>query len=227
MLRLLSIELDKIKRNRAAKVITIVYCSLILGISLFASYEFNFAGINFRIADQGIFNFPFIWHFNGFMASWLKIFLAIVIVSIVANEYSYNTLKQNLIDGLSKKEFILSKFLAVLLFSVISSVFLFVVSLTLGLVFSDFTEISIVFTDLQYLLGYFIKLTTNLLPLNAMSDLISEPFTRLGAVQTLANQVGESFEKSYDVPWHSMLICLVWTTVFVYGSYLILKRRDL
>jgi ABC-type transport system involved in multi-copper enzyme maturation permease subunit len=279
MLRLLSIELDKIKRNRAAKVITIVYCSLILGISLFASYEFNFAGINFRIADQGIFNFPFIWHFNSFMASWLKIFLAIVIVSIVANEYSYNTLKQNLIDGLSKKEFILSKFLAVLLFSVISSVFLFVVSLTLGLVFSDFTEISIVFTDLKYLLGYFIKLTTffsmcmflgiwikrsafalgflgvwqvfegfifivfsylknkkdinlidnvyNLLPLNAMSDLISEPFTRLGAVQTLANQVGESFEKSYDVPWHSMLICLVWTTVFVYGSYLILKRRDL
>lgn len=279
MLRLLSIELDKIKRNRAAKVITIVYCSLILGISLFASYEFNFAGINFRIADQGIFNFPFIWHFNSFMASWLKIFLAIVIVSIVANEYSYNTLKQNLIDGLSKKEFILSKFLAVLLFSVISSVFLFEVSLTLGLVFSDFTEISIVFTDLQYLLGYFIKLTTffsmcmflgiwikrsafalgflgvwqvfegfifivfsylknkkdinlidnvyNLLPLNAMSDLISEPFTRLGAVQTLANQVGESFEKSYDVPWHSMLICLVWTTVFVYGSYLILKRRDL
>ena len=279
MLRLLSIELDKIKRNKAAKVITTVYCSLILGISLIASYEFDFAGINFRIADQGIFNFPFIWHFNSFMASWLKIFFAIVIVSIVANEYSYNTLKQNLIDGLSKKEFILSKFLAVLLFSVISSVFLFVVTLTLGLVFSDFTEISIVFTDLQYLLGYFIKLTTffsmcmflgiwikrsafalgflgvwqvfegfifivfsylknkkdinlidnvyNLLPLNAMSDLIVEPFTRLGAVQTLASQVGESFEKSYDVPWYSMLICLVWTTLFVYWSYFILKRRDL
>jgi len=279
MLRLLSIELDKIKRNKAAKTITIVYCSLILCVSLIASYEFDFAGINFRIADQGIFNFPFIWHFNSFMVAWLKIFFAIVIVSIVANEYSYNTLKQNLIDGLSKKEFILSKFLAVLLFSVISSVFLFIVTLTLGLVFSDFTEISIVFTDLQYLLGYFIKLTTffsmcmflgiwikrsafalgflgvwqvfegfifivfsylknkkdinlidnvyNLLPLNAMSDLISEPFTRLGAVQTLASQVGESFEKSYDVPWYSILICLVWTTVFVYGSYLILKRRDL
>ena len=160
MLRLLSIELDKIKRNKAAKTITIVYCSLILCISLIASYEFDFAGINFRIADQGIFNFPFIWHFNSFMVAWLKIFFAIVIVSIVANEYSYNTLKQNLIDGLSKKEFILSKFLAVLLFSIISSVFLFIVTLTLGLVFSDFTEISIVFTDLQYLLGYFIKLTT-------------------------------------------------------------------
>jgi ABC-2 type transport system permease protein len=279
MLRLLSIELDKIKRNKAAKVITIVYGSLILGISLIASYEFDFAGINFRIADQGIFNFPFIWHFNAFMASWLKIFFAIVIVSIVANEYSYNTLKQNLIDGLSKKEFIASKFLAVVLFSVISSLFLFIVSMTLGLVFSDFTEIGIIFSDLQYMVGYFIKLITffsfcmflgiwikrsafalgflgvwqvfegmiyiffswlknkkdinlidnvyNLLPLNAMSDLIVEPFTRLGAVQTLASQVGESFDKSYDVPWHSIIICLVWTTLFVYWSYLILKRRDL
>ncbi|MFT4942714.1 MAG: ABC-2 type transport system permease protein [Patiriisocius sp.] len=279
MLRLLSIELDKIKRNKAAKVITLVYGSLILGISLIASYEFDFAGINFRIADQGIFNFPFIWHFNAFMASWLKIFFAIVIVSIVANEYSYNTLKQNLIDGLSKKEFIASKFLAVVLFSVISSLFLFIVSMTLGLVFSDFTEIGIIFSDLQYMVGYFIKLITffsfcmflgiwikrsafalgflgvwqvfegmiyiffswlknkkdinlidnvyNLLPLNAMSDLIVEPFTRLGAVQTLASQVGESFDKSYDVPWHSIIICLVWTTLFVYWSYLILKRRDL
>jgi ABC-type transport system involved in multi-copper enzyme maturation permease subunit len=279
MLRLLSIELDKIKRNKAAKVITIVYCSLILGISLIASYEFDFAGINFRIADQGIFNFPFVWHFNAYMAAWLKIFFAIVIVSIVANEYSYRTLKQNLIDGLSKKEFIASKFLAVLLFAVMSTVFLFVVSMTLGLFFSDFTEIGIIFSDMQYLFGYFIKLITffsfcmflgiwikrsafalgflgvwqvfegivyilfswlknrhdinlidsvyNFLPLNAMSDLIVEPITRLGGVQTLANQVGESFDKSYDVPWYSILICLGWTTLFIYWSYIILKRRDL
>jgi ABC-type transport system involved in multi-copper enzyme maturation permease subunit len=279
MLRLLSIELDKIKRNKAAKVITFVYCSLILGISLIASYEFDFAGVNFRIADQGIFNFPFVWHFNAYMAAWLKIFFAIVIVSIVANEYSYRTLKQNLIDGLSKKEFIASKFLTVLLFSVMSTVFLFVVSMVLGLFFSDFTEIGIIFSDMQYLFGYFIKLIAffsfcmflgiwikrsafalgflgvwqvfegiayiffswlknrhdinlidsvyNFLPLNAMSDLIVEPITRLGGVQTLANQVGESFDKSYDVPWYSILICLGWTTLFVYWSYIILKRRDL
>ncbi|MGK0377352.1 ABC transporter permease [Patiriisocius sp. Uisw_017] len=279
MLRLLSIELDKIKRNKAAKVITIVYCLLITAISLIASYEFDFAGVNFRIADQGIFNFPFIWHFNAYMAAWLKIFFAIVIVSIVANEYSYGTLKQNLIDGLSKKEFVASKFLAVLLFSFISTVFLFIVSMTLGLFFSDFMEIGIIFSDMEYLFGYFIKLVTffsfcmflaiwikrsafalgflgvwqvfegilyivfsylknvheinlidsvyNFLPLNAMSDLIVEPITRLGGVQTLANQVGESFDKSYNVPALAIFVCLAWTSLFVYWSYVILKRRDL
>jgi ABC-type transport system involved in multi-copper enzyme maturation permease subunit len=76
----------------------------------------------------------------------------------MSNEYSHRTLKQNLIDGLSKKEFVLSKFLTVLLFSVISTLFLVIVSLILGYSFSDFTELSIVFSDMEYVVGYFIKL---------------------------------------------------------------------
>ena len=158
MLRLLSIELHKLKYNKSAKVISIVYFILITFIALIASIEFKFGDFNFRIADQGIFNFPFIWHFNTWIASILKLFLAIVIVSMMANEYSNRTLKQNLIDGLSKKEFVISKFLTVVLFSFVSTLFVFVVSLILGLVFSDYNEIGIIFSDTEYLLAYFINL---------------------------------------------------------------------
>ena len=279
MLRLLSIELEKLRYNRSVKVISIVYFSLILFISAIASIEFNFANVNFRIADQGIFNFPYIWHFNTYIAAILKIFLAIVIVSMMSNEYSYRTLKQNLIDGLSKREFITSKFLTVVLFALISTVFVFTVSLVLGLIFSDYKEIGIIFSDLEYILAYFIKLVGffsfcmflgiwvkrsafaigflviwqifegliailfqyikvksdinlfdsvyNFLPLDAMSDLIKEPFTRLGAVQSAANQLGEEFTKSYDVSFVTILIVLVWTFLFVYWSYAFLKSRDL
>jgi ABC-type transport system involved in multi-copper enzyme maturation permease subunit len=278
MLRLLNIELQKIRYNKAARVLTIVYFVLITFIALIASIEFNFGDINFRVADQGIFNFPFIWHFNAYMGAILKIFLAIVIVSMMSNEYSYLTLKQNLIDGLSKKEFVLSKFITVVLFAAISTIFLFVVSLTLGLSFSDYTELGIIFSDLEYLLAYFIKLIaffsfclflgvlvkrsafalgfliiwfilekigfvilkwqvfkdsdmaetiSQFFPLEAMSNLIKEPFTRLGAVQSAANQLGEAFDKNYDVEWHTLLITVVWTGLFVFWSYSILKRRDL
>jgi ABC-type transport system involved in multi-copper enzyme maturation permease subunit len=278
MLRLLNIELQKIRYNKAARILTIVYFVLITFIALIASIEFNFGDINFRVADQGIFNFPFIWHFNAYMAAILKIFLAIVIVSMMSNEYSYLTLKQNLIDGLSKKEFVLSKFITVVLFAAISTVFLFAVSLTLGLSFSDYTELGIIFRDLEYLLAYFIKLVaffsfclflgvlvkrsafalgfliiwfilekigfvilkwqvfkdsdmaetiSQFFPLEAMSNLIKEPFTRLGAVQSAANQLGEAFDKNYDVEWHTLLITVVWTGLFVFWSYSILKRRDL
>lgn len=279
MLRLLNIELHKLRYNKSAKVISIVYFALICFIAFIVSIEFNFGGVKFRAADQGIFNFPFIWHFNAWVAAWLKLFLAVVIVSIVANEYSYRTLKQNLIDGLSKKEFITSKVLTVILFSLVSTVFLFFVSLILGLIFSDYTEIGIIFSDMQHIFAYFLKLICffcfcmflafwvkrsafalgflglwqviegliailfqyikvktdvnlfetvyNFLPLNAMSDLIEEPITRFGAVQSAANQLGESFDTSYDVPMLSVFVCIGWTVLFIYWSYAILKKRDL
>jgi ABC-2 type transport system permease protein len=278
MLRLLQIELQKLKYNKSAKIISIVYFALICFIALIVSIEFNFGGVKFRVADQGIFNFPFIWHFNTWMAAILKIFLAIVIVSMMANEYSYRTLKQNLIDGLSKKEFVSSKFLTVISYALASTVFVFIISLILGLIFSDYNEIGIIFSDMDYLVAYFIKLVgffsfclflgvlvkrsafaigflviwwivevilfllmkfqffkdtdiaeniSQFFPLSAMSNLIVEPFTRLGAVQSAASQLGEELTKSYDVQILDLGIVIAWTALFIYWSYAILKKRDL
>lgn len=158
MKRLLSIELQKIWQNKASRVLTLTYFILLSFIALIASINFSFLGINFRIAEQGIFNFPYIWHFNTYVASILKFFLAVVIVSMMANEYTYGTLKQNLIDGLSKKEFIKSKLITVVLFALASTIFIFIMSLILGLSFSSYNEPAIIFSDLEYLLAYFIKL---------------------------------------------------------------------
>lgn len=123
-----------------------------------AAIKFDIGPIKFHLAELGIFDFPYIWHFNAFIASFFKLFLAVVIVSMMANEYSNKTIKQNLIDGLSKWEFVYSKFLTVLAFAGISTVFLFVISLGLGLAYSSFDELSIIFSDLEFILAYFIKL---------------------------------------------------------------------
>ncbi|PKP39880.1 MAG: ABC transporter permease [Bacteroidetes bacterium HGW-Bacteroidetes-13] len=276
MKRLLLIEFQKLYLNKASRILTLIYFLLLTSIALIASIEFDFANIHFRIADQGIFNFPYIWHFNTWVAALLKLFLAIVIVSMMANEYSYRTLKQNLIDGLSKKEFVLSKFYTVLLFAAVSTVFVFVVSMILGLIFSDFNEASIIFRDLDYLLAFFVKLSgffalclflgiwvkrsafalgflillsiaegilfltirfksdtdfaskvMQFFPLTSMSNLIKEPFTRLSGIKSLANQVGESFNKDYSIHFYQLLIVVIWTFIFVYLSYRLLKKRDL
>ncbi|MFN7676393.1 ABC transporter permease, partial [Flavobacterium sp.] len=128
MKRLLAIELQKIWKNRASRILTISYFVILSFIALIASIKFDIGNFKLHFAEMGIFNFPYIWHFNTYIASILKLFLAIVIVSMMANEYSYGTLKQNLIDGMSKKEFILSKFLTVILFAFTSTVFVFVMS---------------------------------------------------------------------------------------------------
>lgn len=278
MKRLLSIELQKIWLNKASRILTLTYFILLTFIALIASIKFDLGIFKFHLAEMGIFNFPFIWHFNTYIAAFLKLFLAIVIVSMMANEYSYGTLKQNLIDGMSKKEFILSKFLTVVLFALCSTVFVFVMSLLLGYSFSSYTELSIVISDLEYLLAFFIKLvgffsfclflgilvkrsafalgfllvwfiiesiTKGLLafrifpdsdtssriaqffPLQSMSNLIAEPFTRLSVVKTIGTQIGVENIKDYDVHFASVLIVMTWTFLFIFLSYRLLKNRDL
>jgi ABC-type transport system involved in multi-copper enzyme maturation permease subunit len=275
MLRLLNIEIHKLKHNRASRVLVFIYFVLLTSIALIAAIKFDIGPVKFHLADQGIFNFPYIWHFNTYMAAILKFFLLLVIVSMMANEYSNKTLKQNLIDGLSKKEFVLSKFYTVILLALISTIFVFVVSLILGYSYSDFNELSIVTTDLEYLFAFFVKLVAffsfglflgilvkrsafavgamlvwamiegftkgmlywkfetvvanvmQFFPLEAMSNLIKEPFTRLSAVQTVAKQVGEDLTKDFSVQPKDIIIVLVWTGIFIYLSFVLLKKRDL
>ncbi|MEM8928102.1 MAG: ABC transporter permease, partial [Bacteroidota bacterium] len=123
MVRLVQIEFIKLWNNRASKVLIISYFIILTSIALVAAIKFDIGPVKFHLAEIGIFNFPYIWHFNTFVTAFFKLFLAIVIVSMMANEYSNKTIKQNLIDVLSKNEFILSKFLTLLSFAGISTVF--------------------------------------------------------------------------------------------------------
>ncbi|MFC0778416.1 ABC transporter permease [Flavobacterium sp. HJSW_4] len=278
MKRLLSIELQKIWMNKASRILTLTYFILLSFIALIAVIKFDIGPFKFHLAEMGIFNFPFIWHFNTYVAAWMKFFLAIVIVSMMANEYSYGTLKQNLIDGLSKKEFILSKFLTVVLFAFGSTVFVFIMSLILGVWFSSYTEFGIIFSDLDYLLAFFVKLTgffsfclflgilvkrsafalgfllvwniieaiirgtlafkvfpnsdtdekiVQFLPLESMSNLIVNPGPRLSVIKNIGSQMGIETGGDFSVNYTAIFIVLVWTFLFIYFSYKLLKNRDL
>ncbi len=277
MKRLFLIEFEKLRTNRSSRILIGAYFILLTSIALIAAIKFDIGPIKFHLAEQGIFNFPYIWHFNAYIGAWFKIFLAVVIVSMTANEYSNKTIKQNLIDGLSKLEFLHSKWVMVLAFAGISTLFIFVVSLILGLTYSNYNEFSIIVQDLAYLVAYFIKLVAffafclflgtaikrsafalgflgiwqmfegicygllrwkspewldaetvyRFFPLNAMSNLVREPFSRLSAVRNLADQVGEQMTKNTEVQLLDMLIVSAWCFIFYALTYRLLKRRDL
>lgn len=158
MKRLLSIELYKLKYHKLSKILFVGYFVLLSSIALIAAIKFKLGNIEIHLAEQGIFNFPYIWHFNTWIADILTFFLAIIVVSMVTNEFSFRTVKQNLIDGLSKKEFVLSKFYFLLVLSLTATFFVFLISLILGLSYSDYTSAGIVLTDMYFLIAFFLKL---------------------------------------------------------------------
>ena len=159
MLRLLKLELQKLLLNRTSKILIFVSFILPFFVILLSSLKINVFGFfTLELGELGIFNFPIIWHLTTFFASQFKFFFAIVVVSMIGNEYSNKTIKQNLIDGLSKKEFILSKFYAIVFFSVVSTVLITLITLCIGLYYSSYTEASIVFSEVEFLAAYFVKL---------------------------------------------------------------------
>ena len=159
MLRLISLELQKLWLNKTSRILIYISFVLPFTVLVLSSIKINFFGFfTLELGNLGIFNFPIIWHITTFFASYFKFFFAIVVVSMIGNEYSNKTIKQNLIDGLSKKEFILSKFYTIVFFSLCATVLLGVATFFIGLYYSSHTEIHIIFREIEFLLGYFVKL---------------------------------------------------------------------
>jgi ABC-type transport system involved in multi-copper enzyme maturation permease subunit len=159
MIRLLQLELQKLLLNRTSKVLIFISFILPLCVIVLSAIKINFFGFfTLELGELGIFNFPMVWHITTYFSALFKFFFAIVVVSMIGNEYSNKTLKQNLIDGLSKQEFILSKFYAIAFFSLISTLIIFCISLILGLVYSSYNEINIIIREIEFLPAYFIKL---------------------------------------------------------------------
>jgi len=275
MKRLLDLELQKLLQNKTSKVLIIISFILPFFVILLSSFKINFFGLfTIELGEHGIFNFPIIWHITTFFAAFFKIFFAVVVVSMIGNEYSNKTLKQNLIDGLSKKEFILSKFYTIVFFSLVSTLLIFLITLCIGLYYSSIDEVGIIFKGSEFILAYFVKLVgffslclffgmllkrsafalaflfiewifewivfwgayeildgteqaqkvKDLMPLESMSNLINQPIQRI--IMNM-NPDKENFVYDYAVHWYEIVIVLIWTAIFIFLSYRLLKKRDL
>jgi hypothetical protein len=98
MIRLLKIELGKLRGYRSFWFLTAVYilmlAGLVFGIPEFIDYLISKTGENtkLRIFKAVVFNFPDIWQNIGFIASsrfFIKNVLALIVILVITNEYMY------------------------------------------------------------------------------------------------------------------------------------------
>ncbi len=138
-----------------------VFCFLLAGMSIKSLLDWflekqaeDAAFRNFLKTGIPIFDFVDIWQNLAWLATIFKWIPAFVIIISVTLEYSQKTIKQNIIDGLSKTEFLLSKLALVFIISIGSSLLLFILGLFLGLLYSPVKEISYIVENLEFVAGY-------------------------------------------------------------------------
>lgn len=156
MIKLVKIELQKILAYKTFWIFSILYSVFLL--LLFTSFGGVKMNINAKNTAMGmIYNFPDLWHNLTYLAGWFNILLYMFVILLVTNEFMFKTLRQNIIDGLSKFEVIISKLIVIFLFSLASTLFLIIIAIITGFTLSEKTSADVIFEKTGFLLAFFVQ----------------------------------------------------------------------
>ena len=166
MTRLLTLEWLKLRHYRPFWILLTLYfvvlglvsCSVMLFFEYLASQGAEFEGIDPTMVP--FYDFADIWQNLTYLATFFKIFLGFIVVISITNEYDYKTIRQNIIDGLTKWEFISTKLLVILALTVVNTLFIFVVGLIMGWIYSPVQGATAVFSQIEFLFAYFLDVLT-------------------------------------------------------------------
>ena len=161
MIRAFQLEWLKLKHYRVFWILMGMYLfallvatsSGILFLEWVESLEGNLDGLDPTMLP--IYDFPDIWQNTTYLASYLKVILGFIVIISVNNDLSYNTLRQNVIDGISKREFILSKLALIIFLGLVSALFVLNAGLINGSIYSNAYAMPFMFDKLEFILAYF------------------------------------------------------------------------
>lgn len=129
MIDLLKIELKKLTGNKSFWVFSILFFLFLpVGAVLIPGV------VKFEI-NMGVESYPLMpqtaessWYFISWCSSWFSMFiLAFIVINHISNEYAYRTVRQNVIDGLSRTEFLKGKLILIFTLSVVATIYVFLI----------------------------------------------------------------------------------------------------
>lgn len=165
MLHLLTLEWKKLSSNTTFKVLTILYAVFLPMTFLMWKYitgdvqGANFEGVELATFLEDPYMFPHVWKSLGYLGSWFNFYLlGIVGILIVTNEYDYKTLRQSIINGLTRREYFTGKLLIVAAISVLFSLYYCILGLVIGFFNTDAIYMSKVLQNAHFIPKYAIQI---------------------------------------------------------------------
>jgi ABC-type transport system involved in multi-copper enzyme maturation permease subunit len=164
MLHLLQIDLKKLTNYRTFWVICGIYFITLAFVTASGMEVVKFLGD--KISDLGgeinirrmpFYHFPDVWQNLIWVAGFFKFVLGVMVIISVTNEFAYRTIRQNIIDGMSRAQFIQSKVLTNVILAAASTVILFLIALITGMIYSPELRFSELLNDIEFFPAYFLQ----------------------------------------------------------------------
>lgn len=162
MIRLLKIDLAKLLGYRTFWVLLGIYLSILILIPLggmetlkwLASKGAEFGQID--IMKIPLYHFPDIWQNLTYVAKFITLIAGILIIVLITNEFSYKTVRQNVIDGMSRADFIASKVVFIIGLSLLSTIIVLTIGLIMGSIYSPESEMRFMFKNSGFIPAFFL-----------------------------------------------------------------------
>lgn len=164
MIRALKLEWLKVRNYRIFWILTGMYLLALLVItsgSVFFLEWLKSEGADFRGIDPTIvpiYDFPDIWQNTTYLGSYVIFLLAFIVIISVNNDLTYHTLRQHIIDGISKKEYLISKMLMIIVMATVSTLLIFFAGLVNGAIYSHVWGAEYIFQDMEFLAAFFYQI---------------------------------------------------------------------
>src|SRR5215831_17005374 len=129
MLKLLKIEWLKLKNYRTFWILSSLYLISIVGINYIVFYiqqrifeEKQSKGIAEMLIGNRPYAFPTVWQMTSYVSSFILFLPGLIMILFITNEFSFKTHRQNVIDGISRKDFISVKIMLALIIAILSTI---------------------------------------------------------------------------------------------------------
>lgn len=139
MIRLIRLEFLKLKANRAMWILLGLYLLCLVLVAFSGGVILKFienTGFQYKSLSPTmlpIYDFEDIWQNLAWLGYFFKIFPAFLLIISITNEFQFKTHRQNIIDGLSRTEFFLSKLSFAAFLACLSGALIFILGIILGL----------------------------------------------------------------------------------------------
>lgn len=155
MIRLLKIELQKIIPYLPFKILLALFIAL-PALIYYAAGDATITIQNREVGLQGK-EFPNLWYYLTLAMSFYHLLLGVIVMMLVTNESGFRTLRQNIIDGLSRTEILSSKLLVIATLSLVATLWTFICGIAFGIANTDALTLGMITEKLHFLAAYWLQ----------------------------------------------------------------------
>ena len=156
MKKLISIELKKVLTYPTFWIMLGIYM-VMLFMMFFFLRSIKLQGPLAFLNLDSYYAFPMLWHSLTYVASFFTLLLGMLVIILITNEFTFRTVRQNIIDGLSKVDFLAAKIYLIILIALFATIMVFLTGMINGLIVTENLQSSMIYEKMNFLLAYFVR----------------------------------------------------------------------